>query len=188
MRFSGVKRTARVGRGRQHCQVVRRVTTKGSLDGPFWVTLLVGSYMPISIKSIIACGCLAAVVLLSAACSPRRIPPMTVADLMEDRVLLDGVLMKCNRDPAKARTSSDCLNARIAIERLAARVDPAAEAKRTEDFEKSREQLRALQDKQRQEQEAKTPKVDAYHLPVIPVEPVPAPKDPQSPTVSRTNP
>ena len=51
----------------------------------------------------------------------------------------------------------------------------------------SREQLRALQDKQRQEQEAKNPKVDAYHLPVIPVDPVPPPKDPQSPTVSRTN-
>jgi hypothetical protein len=45
-----------------------------------------------------------------------------------------------------------------------------------------------LQDKQRQEQEAKNPKVDAYHLPVIPVEPAPPPKDPQSPTVSRTNP
>jgi hypothetical protein len=113
---------------------------------------------------------------------------MTVSDLMEDRVLLDGVLMKCNRDPGKARSNSDCMNARIAIERLAARVDPAAEAKRSEDFEKSREQLRALQDKQRQEQEAKNPKVDAYHLPVIPVEPAPPSKDPASPTVSQTRP
>jgi hypothetical protein len=142
--------------------------------------------MPISIKSVIACGCLAAMALLGA-CSPRRIPPMTVSDLMEDRVLLDGVLMKCNRDPATSRSNSDCLNARIAIERLAARVDPAAEAKRAEDFEKSREQLRTLQEKQRQEQEAKNPKVDAYHLPVIPVEPAPPPKDPQSPTVSQTS-
>jgi hypothetical protein len=188
MRFGGVKRTARVGRGQEHCQVVRRVTTMGSLDGSFWVTLLVGSYMPISIKSMIACGCIAAVVVLTAACEPRRIPPMTVSDLMEDRVLLDGVLMKCNRDPGKARSNSDCINARVAIERLAARVDPAAEAKRVEDFEKSREQLRMLQDKQRQEQEAKNPKVDAYHLPVIPVEPAPPRKDPQSPTVSQTNP
>jgi hypothetical protein len=143
--------------------------------------------MPISIKSMIVGGCLIAAAVLSTACSPRRIPPLTVADLMEDRVLLDGVLMKCNRDPGKARSNSDCMNARIAIERLAARVDPAAEAKRTEDFERSREQLRALQDKQRQEQEAKNPKVDAYHLPVIPVNPTPPPKDPQSPTVSQTN-
>jgi hypothetical protein len=143
--------------------------------------------MPISIKSMVACGCLT-MVLLSMGCSPRRIPPMTVADLMEDRVLLDGVILKCNREPAKARSNSDCLNARIAIERLASRVDPVQEAKRTEDFERSREQLRVLQEKQRQEQEAKNPKVDAYHLPVIPVEPTPPPKDPQSPTVSQTNP
>jgi hypothetical protein len=142
--------------------------------------------MTISIKSVIACGCLAAMAVLCA-CSPRRIPPMTVSDLMEDRVLLDGVLMKCNRDPAKSHSNSDCLNARIAIERLATRVDPAAEAKRAEDFEKSREQLRTLQEKQRQEQEAKNPKVDAYHLPVIPVEPVPPPKDPQSPTLSQAS-
>jgi len=143
--------------------------------------------MPISMKSMIACGCVAAAVLSAAACSPRRIPPVTVTDLMEDRVALDGVLMKCNRDPARARQDSDCLNARIAIERLAARIDPAVEAKRVEEFEKSREQLRVVEDKKRQEMESKT-KVDAYHLPVIPVEPVPAPKDPQSPTVSQANP
>ena len=144
--------------------------------------------MPISTKSMLACGCLVAVAVLGTGCSPRRIPPMSVSDLMEDRVLLDGVLMKCNRDPAKARSTVDCLNARIAIERLAAQVDPAEEAKRAEEFERSREQLRALQEKQRQEQEAKNPKVDAYHLPVIPVDPAPPPKDPQSPTVSQTNP
>ena len=143
--------------------------------------------MPISIKSIILGGCLVTVAVLSIGCSPRRIPALTVADLMEDRVLLDGVILKCNREPAKARSNSDCLNARIAIERLAARVDPDQEAKRTEEFERSREQLRVLQEKQRQEQEAKNPKVDAYHLPVIPVEPTPPPKDPQSPTVSQTN-
>ena len=139
-----------------------------------------------SMKSMIACGCVAAVVLLGA-CSPRRIPPVTVADLMEDRVALDGVLMKCNSDPAKAGRDSDCMSARIAVERLAARVDPSVEAKRLEDFEKSREQLRVAEDKKRQEQQSKT-KVDAYHLPVIPVEPTAPPKDPQSPTVSQTNP
>jgi hypothetical protein len=188
MRFGGVKRAPCVGRGREHCQAVRRVTTLGSLDGAFWVTLQSGSYMPISIKSMTACGCLVAVAALTAACSPRRIPAMTVSDLMEDRVLLDGVLMKCNRDPGNARSNSDCLNARIAIERLAARTDPAADAKRAEDFEKRREQLRAQQDRQRQEQEAKKPKVDVYSMPVIPVEPAPPSKDPQPPALSQTNP
>ena len=144
--------------------------------------------MPNSMKSMIACGYIAAVVLMTAACSPRRIPPVTVSDLMEDRVALDGVLMKCNRDPGKARQDSDCMNARIAVERLAARIDPEAEAKKLEEFEKSREQLRAAEDKKRQDEQLKNKKVDAYHLPVIPVEPTPPPKDPQSPTVSQTNP
>jgi hypothetical protein len=139
-------------------------------------------------KSMIAYGFIAAVILMTAACSPRRIPPVTVSDLMEDRVALDGVLMKCNREPVKARQDSDCMNARIAVERLAARIDPEAEAKKLEDFEKSREQLRAAEDKKRQDEESKIKKVDAYHLPVIPVEPTPQPKNPQSPTVSQTNP
>jgi hypothetical protein len=131
--------------------------------------------MPVSIKSFVAFGCLGAIILATAACSPRRIPPMTVSDLMEDRVTLDGVLMKCNQNASKARTDADCLNARIAIERLASQSEPAEEAKRMEEFEHSREQLRLSQEKQRQEKEAKNPKVDAYHLPLVPVDPTPAP-------------
>src|SRR4029077_20643040 len=99
----------------------------------------------------------------------------------------DGVLLKCNRDPEKARRDSDCLNARIAIERLAQRVDPAAAAKTVHSFARSREQLRASEEKKKQDQESKT-KVDAYHLPVIPVEPTPPPTDPQAPTVTQTSP
>ena len=60
--------------------------------------------------------------------------------------------------------------ARIAIERLAKDVDPVIEEKRQAEFERSREQLRLAQEKLRQEQEAKT-KVDAYSLPVVPVDP-----------------
>lgn len=144
--------------------------------------------MPISNKSIAACGCLCAAILAAAACSPRRIPPMTVTDLMEDRVTLDGVLMKCNQNKAKARTESDCLNARIAIERLATQTEPSEEAKRNAEFERSRERLRLSQEKQRQEQEAKT-QVDAYHLPLVPVDPAPppAPSDTNPPVVGQTN-
>ncbi len=113
---------------------------------------------------------------------------MTVSDLMEDRVLLDGVLMKCNQNPAKARTDSDCLNARIAIDRLASQDAPAEEAKRAAEFERNREQLRTSQEKQRQEQEAKKPKVDVYNMPLVPVEPAAPPKDPQSPTKNPQSP
>jgi hypothetical protein len=151
--------------------------------------------MQISIKSIIGCGCLAAVMMATVACSPRRIPPTTVTDLMEDRVMLDGVLMKCNQNPSKARSDSDCINARIAIERLASQNAPAEEAKRAEEFERSREQRRLAQEKQRLEEEAKKPKMDAYHLPLVPVEPPPpaapshaAPANLNPPVASQSNP
>src|ERR1700730_688988 len=119
-----------------------------------------GSFMQTSIKSIIACGGLAAVISAMAACSPRRIPPLTVTELMEDRVMLDGVLMKCNQNQTKARGDTACINARIAIERLAPQNEPAEEAKRAQEFERSREQLRLAQEKQRREEEAKEPKPD----------------------------
>jgi len=102
---------------------------------------------------------------------------MTVTDLMADRVTLDGVLMKCNQNLSKARTDSDCINARIAIDRLASQNAPAEEAKRAEEFERTREKLRLAQEKQRQAQEAKNPNVDAYHLPLVPAEP-PRPREP----------
>jgi hypothetical protein len=127
-----------------------------------------------SSKHILAFSWLCAAVLSSVACSPRRIPPLSVDDLMEDRVTLDGILMKCDQGPAQLRNTSECENARIAIERLASQnIDPAVEKRREEEFERAREQLRLAQEKQRQEQEAKT-KVDAYTLPVVPVEPTPA--------------
>ncbi len=129
--------------------------------------------MQISIKSIVGVGGLAAVILATAACGPRRIPPMTVTQLMEDQVTLDGVLMKCNQNQAKARTDSDCINARIAVTRLSSQSDSDVEAKRAAEFERARERLRSAQDQQRQAQEAKRPKVDAYHLPLVPVETTP---------------
>jgi hypothetical protein len=133
--------------------------------------LVVGSYMTLTLKQFAACAGLFAAILGSAGCAPKRIPPMTVQDLMEDRVTLDGVLLKCSEHPEKVKNVSDCLNARVAVERLAKDVDPAEEARRNAEFERSREKLRLAQEKVRHDQEAKT-KVDAYNLPVMPVETV----------------
>jgi hypothetical protein len=115
---------------------------------------------------------------------------MTVTDLMEDRVTLDGVLMKCNENPSKSRSDADCANARIALDRLDSQRPPVDQAKLTEEFERSREQLRSSQEKLRHEQEAKT-KVDVYHMPVVPVEPpppAPPPNDASPPVARESNP
>jgi hypothetical protein len=127
--------------------------------------------MAISIKSNVRLGLWCAALGFMAACSPRKIPPLTISDLMEDRVKLDGVLMKCNERSNSAHDDIDCINARIAVERLEAQKQEGVDAKRAEEFERNREQLRSQQDRQRQESEAKT-KVDAYHLPVVPQSPI----------------
>jgi hypothetical protein len=124
--------------------------------------------------------CLALVAL--GACTPKRPPPATVSDLMEDRVTLDGLLMKCNNDPRRNRTDPDCNTARIAVERLAVQNEADDTAKRQAEFERQRELLRQAQEKQRQEQESAT-KVDAYHLPLVPVEP-PAPAPAPAPSAT----
>jgi hypothetical protein len=122
-----------------------------------------------------------AAVLTSTACSQHRIPPVTVEDLMEDRVMLDGLLIKCDQNPNGVRNPSDCESARIASERLAAQqVDTGIERKREEEFEKAREQLRLAQEKKREEQEAKS-KVDPYTMPVVPVDPAPRTAPPPAP-------
>jgi hypothetical protein len=130
--------------------------------------------MPSSPRHLLMSGCLVLVALCLAACAPRRIPPLTVADLMEDRVTLDGLLIKCNDDRyARSRNEIECVNARVAAERIAKEkedTDPQIEKKREEEFERRREQLRLAEERKREAEEAKD-KVDPYSLPVIPVEP-----------------
>ena len=92
--------------------------------------MVVGNHMTFTLKQFAACAGVVAAILGSAGCTAKRIPPMTVEDLMEDRVTLDGVLLKCNEHPAKVHNDSDCRNALIAVERLAKDVDPAEEARR----------------------------------------------------------
>jgi sRNA-binding protein len=97
---------------------------------------------------------------------------MTAADFMEDRVALDGEILKCNQDANLARSDLECANARIAVERLASQQEALNQAKAAAEFERSRQQLRSMQEQQRQEEEARK-KVDAYHLPLVPVDPDP---------------
>lgn len=106
---------------------------------------------------------------LTAACTPVHVPAPTVSDLMDDRVALDGALMKCNEKPSG--NEALCANARIAVERLARKNEAAEIAQREQDFERNREQLRVTMEKQRAQQEASKPKMDAYSLPLVPVEP-----------------
>ncbi len=118
----------------------------------------------------------------AAGCKQPRVPPATVSDLMQDRVTLDGIVMKCNNNQRMAHNDADCETARVAIERLASRNEAEETAKRQEEFERKREELRIAQDKA-QAAKASTGKMDAYHLPLVPVEPPASP----APIVGQTN-
>jgi hypothetical protein len=127
--------------------------------------------MPLKRLNSLQCSLLGGVLLAATACTPVHVPPPTLSDLLEDRVLLDGIILKCNHDPQM----SQCSTARLAIAQLAAEREAAETAARQAKFERSREQLRQEQEKQRVAQES-AHHVDAYSLPLVPTEPAqPAP-------------
>jgi hypothetical protein len=115
-------------------------------------------------------GLLGGALLAAAACSPVHLPPPALSDMLEDRVLLDGIILKCNADPAMSRDDPQCATARIAIARLVAQREADDTAARRAEFERRREQLRQEQEQRRAAQES-AQKIDAYSLPLVPVDP-----------------
>ncbi|MFI4889755.1 MAG: hypothetical protein ACHQIL_04410 [Steroidobacterales bacterium] len=112
--------------------------------------------------------------LVLAACKPARQAPPSVEELMEDRVELDGIMMKCNDPSTRDKAGASCEVARIAVERLAKQTEAAEAARRQQEFERNREKLR-LTDAQRAAQQSAQKTVDPYTMPVVPVEPPSAP-------------
>src|SRR5476651_773837 len=98
--------------------------------------------------ALIGAGC-----LLLGACRQGHEAPPTVEDLMQDRVALDGILMKCNDQAPRDKAGSDCEIARVAAERLAAERESTEIAKRQQEFELNREKLRQT-DEQRKAAQA----------------------------------
>jgi hypothetical protein len=118
--------------------------------------------------ALVGIGC-----LLLGACKQQREALPTVEDLMQDRVALDGILLKCNQPSGKDRGGPDCEIARVAVERLGAEKEAAEVARRQQDFERNRDKLR-ITDDQRKAAQADQKKVDVYTMPVVPVDPAPA--------------
>jgi hypothetical protein len=137
----------------------------------FSVPFAVGTLMQNALHKAGILGLVGAAAFGLAACNPPPVHHLSVEDLLDDRVMLDGVLLKCDQESGKSHDDIDCYNARIAVERLAAQQEPAEEAKRREEFERTREKLRLAEEKQRDQ--AAKPKLDGYTLPVVPVDPPP---------------
>src|SRR5580658_131928 len=183
MRPAAVKRGDGGHRAPEHREVVKRVTASRPRRLSLLGTIVAGTLMQNALHKTGILGLVGAAALGLAACSPPPVHHLSVDDLLEDRVMLDGILLKCDQDSGKTRNQADCENARIAVERLAAQQAPAEEAKRREEFERTREKLRLAEEKQRDQ--AAKPKLDGYSLPVVPVDPPPpaASTDDQKPNL-----
>jgi hypothetical protein len=81
----------------------------------------------------------AAISLLSAlAACGKEPPPRSVHEFMEDPILLEATMVRCGQDRAASRYDAECINARDAVDRLAA----AREQARREELEAQSEQKR----------------------------------------------
>ncbi|NJO12726.1 MAG: hypothetical protein HC872_03810 [Gammaproteobacteria bacterium] len=110
-----------------------------------------------------------ATLLLGACAEPSR-PPRTTVEMMDDPVLLQMVLARCNQ--SGDLRDRECSNARDAVERLAA--SESAELKKHKaaqaesDFERAREQLRLKAERERMREEAREQRqTDPYTLPLV---------------------
>jgi hypothetical protein len=104
-----------------------------------------------------------AALLALAACGEEP-PPTSVSQFMEDPILLEATMVRCVESRADARYDPECLNAREAVDRIAAREKEARRAQFETQSERKRQALRraqeaaaearrrALEDQRRQEE------------------------------------
>lgn len=83
-------------------------------------------------------------VLLLAGCS-KEPPPRSVAEFIDNPLLLEAALVRCTQDRAKLRYEAECVNAREAVRIVEAREDAARRAELEAQSERKREALRRTQ-------------------------------------------
>lgn len=109
----------------------------------------------------------AALACALSACSKPPVPARTAAELVDDPALLQGILLRCQEHPRAASRDTECINARKALETVAAAQDAQAAERRRAEFERQRALKREQDDRQRQSAEQASPKFDPYRSPVV---------------------
>lgn len=87
----------------------------------------------------------AGVLGLVAGCA-KEAPRRTVADFMEDPILLEATMVRCSLNRPKTKYEADCVVAREAANRLAAREDEARRKTREAESERKRLEYRRTQE------------------------------------------
>jgi hypothetical protein len=90
-------------------------------------------------RAIAAAGTVALCVLAAACSEPQ---PRSFADFMEDKMLMDGTLARCNEDRDGTLYDIECANARRAAATIALRVEQERRAELERESERKLEELR----------------------------------------------
>jgi len=104
------------------------------------------------------------VALVAAACGASGTRPRSVAELADDPLVLQGLVERCAADPKAAARDPECLNARLALDRLGAAADREHDPERDAEFARERELRR--QHEERARRGAAPPAFDPYSAPV----------------------
>ena len=95
---------------------------------------------------------------LLAGCGESEPPPRTVTEFLENPILLEAAMVRCNQDRSGNKYNQECINAREAVKRIQAKEE---EARRRELEERSEAKRRALRRTQEAQAEARRRAADA---------------------------
>ena len=87
---------------------------------------------------------LVAATCIAAGCTPEP-PPRTVGEFIDNPRLLEATMIRCAENRAELKYTPECLNAREAVDRLAAREEAARRAELEAESARKREALRRAQ-------------------------------------------
>ena len=115
---------------------------------------------------MLAMRAVALVAVALAGCGAPKPLPHTVNELVDDRVLLQGIIVRCAADKRAADADVECTNARLAVERIGAEEDSRHSAERGAAFDQQREQHRVQEEQRRRAAEHAQATFDPYSSPV----------------------
>ncbi len=121
-------------------------------------------------RLVIVCGSLS----LLAGCA-KELPPRTVGEFLENRILLEATMVRCGQDRNMSKYEAECVNAREAINLIATEEDKARRAELEAQSVRKRKALRRTQqaaaEARRRALEARRRREEAEYLRVFEIVP-----------------
>ena len=105
---------------------------------------------------------------LVAGCGPNEPPARTTAEFVENPLLLEAAMVRCQQNRQQSRYDQECMNAREAVKRIQAKEEEAKRVELEERSERKRQALRRTQqaatEARRRAEEARRLREEAEYL------------------------